>query len=95
MTSGPGREPERDRPRAAKPQDLQWDLSAARSSYCTVASAKVAPTHALISFGVPRSREGAPRELEVEVLHRVSLNLIAAEQLRRLLARVLAEHDSQ
>lgn len=73
---------------------IRWDLSGARSSYCTVTSAGSAPQKVIVNFGIPRGRDGSPRELEVELLHRVVLSPMAASRLRELVARLLAEHEA-
>lgn len=94
MSSGSGNAPQQRHPAAPTTEGIRWDLSAARSSYCTLASASAATRRVVLNFGIPRGRERSPRELEVERLHRVSLSPAAANQLRQLLAHLLAEHDA-
>ncbi len=94
MSAGSGRGPEQDSPAEGGHAGIRWDLSGARSSYCTVTSAGSAPQKVVVNFGIPRGREGAPRELEVALLHLVVLSPMAASRLRQLVARLLAEHDA-
>lgn len=94
MPKPPDNEVERNPYPAGKPADLNWNTSGLRSSYCTIASASSTSQQVVLNFGAPQSREGAPGELEPQLLHRIVLSPKAASQLRQLLDRLIAEHDA-
>jgi hypothetical protein len=91
--------PENNAERSARPAGTQmganWDTSRARSSHCTLASASAAGQQVVLNFGVTRSREGAPKELELQLMHRIALSPKIASQVRQLLSRLIAEHDAR
>ncbi len=95
MTMPPDNEVERNPYPPGKPAGVNWNISGLRSSYCTIASASSAPQQVVLNFGASRSREGAPGELEAQLLHRIVLSPKAASQLRQLLDRLIAEHDAR
>ena len=72
---------------------MRWDTSKVRSSECNVASATSTLKEVILSFGVSRSRDRSPGELEVELLHRVIMDPVAASRLRQLLTKLVYEHE--
>ena len=73
---------------------MRWDTSQLRSSECNVASATSTPKEVILSFGVSRSRDRPHGELQVELLHRVVLDPVAARNLQQLLTKLISEHES-
>jgi uncharacterized protein DUF3467 len=72
---------------------VRWDTSQLRSSDCNVASAISTPTEVILSFGVSRNRDRSRGELEVELLHRVIMDPVAASRLQQLLTKLVSEHE--
>jgi uncharacterized protein DUF3467 len=72
---------------------VRWDTSQLRSSECNVAGATSTPKEVILSFGVSRSRDPSHGELEVELLHRVIMDPVAASRLQQLLTKLVSEHE--
>jgi uncharacterized protein DUF3467 len=72
---------------------VRWDTSQLQSSECNVASAASTPKEIILSFGVSRNRDGSHGELEVELLHRVIMDPVAARNLQRLLTKLVSEQE--
>jgi hypothetical protein len=78
---------------AGPPAEVHWDRSNMRSSACNLAGARAAPGGVALAFGASRSRAGG--ELEIELLHRVHLEPVAAERLRELLVKLTSEYQAR
>ena len=72
---------------------MRWDTSQLRSSECNVASATSTPKEVILSFGVSRNRDASHGELQVELLHRVIMDPVAASRLQQLLTKLVSEHE--
>jgi uncharacterized protein DUF3467 len=72
---------------------VRWDTSQLQSSECNVASATSTPKEVILSFGVSRNRDGSDGELEVELLHRVIMDPVAARNLQQLLTKLVSEQE--
>ena len=76
-------------------QSVLWDDSNLVSSACNIAAARSAPRGVALSFGAARERERSGHELEVELLHRVTLDPTAAARLQQLLMKLAADYEAR
>jgi hypothetical protein len=76
-------------------QAVHWDSSQLVSSNCNLASARSAPEGVVLSFGASRERERSAREIELELLHRVTIDATAAARLQQLLTKLVADYQAR
>jgi hypothetical protein len=68
----------------------QWDVSAMKSAYCSLAKATATQDAVVVNLGVAGG--GAGNELRPQLLHRVHLTPAAAKRLHEILGRLLGEY---
>lgn len=74
---------------------MRWDTTQLKSSYCNVANATSTREEVVLHFGVNQNRDQPHAELEIRLLHRVTLSPVAARRLQQLLTQLITEHESR
>ncbi len=89
-------------PAAAAPaaQKLRFDMANIKSTYCNVCNATSTREEVVINFGVNKTwdmpgNNGAAKEMEVQLEHRIILSPYAAKRLQDLLSRLISEHEQR
>jgi hypothetical protein len=76
-------------------ESVHWDNSRLVASTCNLASARSTPEGIVLSFGAARERERSAHEIELELLHRVTIDATAAARLQQLLTKLVVDYQAR
>jgi hypothetical protein len=82
-------------PESRPVQQVHWDNSHLVTSICNLATAQSAREGIVLSFGAARERERSAHEIELELLHRVTLDATAAARLQQLLMKLVGDYQAR
>jgi hypothetical protein len=94
MSQADEREPGSQSKSAGTPVHMQWDTSKMDSRHCDLATASVTRKDIVLNFGALVSRGRQP-EKGVELLGKIALSPIAAQNLAATLRKLLDEYDAR
>ena len=66
-------------------------LNSSYANFCDTASTR---EEVVLNFGVNQNWERTPKEMEIELEHRVVLSPFAAKRLNQLLSELIAEYET-
>jgi hypothetical protein len=81
-------------PRSNQESQIEWDVAAAVSHTCDIATSTAGPEDVVINIGVARTAHGQSGEVSAELIRRFSLRPRTALALRDMLREVVANIDA-
>ncbi|MGB8433731.1 MAG: DUF3467 domain-containing protein [Burkholderiales bacterium] len=80
---------------AAAGARVRWKTDNVKSSYANFCNASSTREEVVLNFGVSHDWERQPRDMEIELSHRIVLSPFAAKRLSQLLQKLVGEYESR
>ncbi len=80
---------------AAGGSRVRWNTQNLKSSYANFCNATSTREEVVLNFGVNTTWERTPKELEIDLQHRLVLSPFAAKRLNEVLSRLVAEYETR
>jgi hypothetical protein len=74
---------------------VRWNTENLKSSYANFCNATSTREEVVLNFGINTTWERAPKQLEVDLQHRLVLSPFAAKRLNDVLRRLIAEYEAR
>ena len=74
---------------------VRWNTQALKSSYANFCNATSTREEVVLNFGVSNNWERTPRDMEIELAHRIVLSPFAAKRLSGILEKLIGEYESR
>jgi hypothetical protein len=74
---------------------VRWNTEHLKSSYANFCNATGTREEVVLTFGINVTWDRAPKELEVDLQHRLVLSPFAAKRLHDVLSRLMAEYENR
>ena len=76
-------------------QQVRFDSTNIKSTYCNVCNASSTREEVVINFGLNKTWDMGTRDLEVQLEHRVILSPFAAKRLQEMLTQLMRDHEQR
>jgi hypothetical protein len=74
---------------------VRFNSANLKSSYANFCNATSTREEVVLNFGVSHNWERTPRDMEIELSHRIVLSPFAAKRLHTLLAKLMSEYEAR
>lgn len=74
---------------------VRWKTDNVKSSYANFCNASSTREEVVLNFGVNHDWERQPKEMEIELSHRIVLSPFAAKRLSQLLTKLVGEYETR
>ncbi len=74
---------------------MRFNSANLKSSYANFCNATSTREEVVLNFGVSHNWERTPRDMEIELSHRIVLSPFAAKRLHTLLAKLMSEYEAR
>ena len=74
---------------------VRWNTQALKSSYANFCNATSTREEVVLNFGINQDWERSPRDMEIELAHRIVLSPFAAKRLNQLLSKLMTEYETR
>jgi hypothetical protein len=74
---------------------VRWNTQGLKSSYANFCNATSTREEVVLNFGVNQDWERSPRDMEIELAHRIVLSPFAAKRLNQLLSKLMTEYETR
>ena len=74
---------------------VRWKTDNVKSSYANFCNASSTREEVVLNFGVSHDWERQPKEMEIELSHRIVLSPFAAKRLSQLLTKLVGEYETR
>lgn len=88
-------EPDATSPSPDPRQQVRFDSTNIKSTYCNVCNASSTREEVVINFGLNKTWDMGTRDLEVQLEHRVILSPFAAKRLQEMLTQLMRDHEQR
>ena len=75
--------------------NVRWNTQGLKSSYANFCNATSTREEVVLNFGVSNNWDRTPRDMEIELAHRIVLSPFAAKRLSGILAKLIGEYESR
>ena len=75
--------------------NVRWNTQGLKSSYANFCNATSTREEVVLNFGVSNNWDRTPRDMEIELAHRIVLSPFAAKRLHGILAKLIGEYESR
>ncbi len=80
---------------AARANQVRFDTSQLKSSYCNVCNGSSTREEVVLNFGVNSTWDLGRDQLEVSLQHRIVMSPHAAKRVRDMMVRLIDEHEAR
>lgn len=80
---------------AAKANQVKFDTSALKSTYCNVCNGSSTREEVVLNFGANTTWDLGRDQLEVALHHRIVMSPHAAKRVRDMMVRLIDEHEAR
>jgi hypothetical protein len=87
--------PAAETPTAPAGAKVRWKTDNVKSSYANFCNASSTREEVVLNFGVSHDWERQPKEMEIELSHRIVLSPFAAKRLSQLLTKLVGEYETR
>ncbi len=94
-TKNPGGGKAAQEPARTAAANVRWNTQGLKSSYANFCNATSTREEVVLNFGVSNNWDRTPRDMEIELAHRVVLSPFAAKRLSGILAKLIGEYESR
>lgn len=94
-TKNPGGERAAQEPAQPSAANVRWNTQGLKSSYANFCNATSTREEVVLNFGVSNNWDRTPRDMEIELAHRIVLSPFAAKRLSGILAKLIGEYESR
>lgn len=81
-------------PQNAPPQ-VRMDTSSLKSSYCNVCNATSTREEVVMNFGINHNWDLGPKDMEIQLHHRIILSPFAAKRLQDVLNKLMHDYEAR
>jgi hypothetical protein len=75
--------------------NVRWNTQSLKSSYANFCNATSTREEVVLNFGVSNNWDRTPRDMEIELAHRIVLSPFAAKRLSGILTKLIGEYESR
>jgi hypothetical protein len=75
--------------------NVRWNTQDLKSSYANFCNATSTREEVVLNFGVSNNWDRTPRDMEIELAHRIVLSPFAAKRLSGILTKLIGEYESR
>ena len=75
--------------------NVRWNTQGLKSSYANFCNATSTREEVVLNFGVSNNWDRTPRDMEIELAHRIVLSPFAAKRLNQLLSKLITEYETR
>jgi hypothetical protein len=91
-SGGEKRAPGADQPAQA---NVRWNTQSLKSSYANFCNATRTREEVVLNCGASNNWDRTPRDMEIELAHRIVLSPFAAKRLSGILTKLIGEYESR
>lgn len=97
MATKSGNDDNKARTGAAAPQQakVRFNTTNLKSSYANFCNATSTREEVVLNFGISENWDRTPRDMEIELSHRIVLSPFAAKRLNEMLGKLITEYESR
>ena len=97
MATKSGNDDTKARAGAAAPQQakVRFNTASLKSSYANFCNATSTREEVVLNFGISENWDRTPRDMEIELSHRIVLSPFAAKRLNEMLGKLITEYESR